>query len=115
MKTPTSAPGLATERSLHDLTNSLAAARSYGEIALLRLKLGKTEELHAVLQSLLKELDRVGDITRRTRIGILEEYEPGDVLECVDCGYTFVHRKARGKTPHCRRCSGKQVAHWKPV
>jgi hypothetical protein len=33
----------------------------------------------------------------------------------VDCGYTFVHRKAGGKAPHCRRCSGKQITHWKPA
>lgn len=115
MKAPPTVHGPSTERSLHDLTNSLAAARSYGEIAMLRHKLGKTDELGAVLQSLLKELERLADITRRTRIGVIEEYQPGDVLACIDCGYTFVHRKAPGKAPHCRRCSGRQVTHWKPL
>lgn len=104
-----------TESSLHDLTNALAAARSYGEIAMLRLRNGKAEEVSTVLQSLLKELDRIGDIARTVRGGVIEQYQPGDVLACVDCGYTFVHRKANGKAPHCRRCSGKQVSHWKPA
>jgi predicted Zn-ribbon and HTH transcriptional regulator len=102
------------EGSLHDLTNALAAARSYGEIAMLRLKNGKGE-VEPVLQSLLKELDRLGDIARTVRAGAIEEYHPGDVLACVDCGYTFVHRKATGKAPHCRRCNSKQITHWKPA
>ena len=104
-----------TEASLHDLTNALAAARSYGEIAMLRLKNGKGEEVEPVLTSLLKELDRLGDIARMVRAGAIEEYQPGDVLACVDCGYTFVHRKASGKAPHCRRCSSRQITHWKPA
>ena len=115
MKVPSTNGGSKTESSLHDLTNALAAARSYGEIAMLRLKNGKTDEVPPVLQSLLKELDRIGDIARVVRGGVIEQYEPGDVLACVDCGYTFVHRKATGKAPHCRRCSGKQVTHWKPA
>lgn len=102
------------EGSLHDLTNALAAARSYGEIAMLRLRNGKAAEVQPVLTSLLKELDRLGEIARFVRSGVIEEYQPGDVLQCVDCGYTFVHRKATGKAPHCRRCSGRQVTHWKP-
>jgi predicted Zn-ribbon and HTH transcriptional regulator len=108
-------PGPKIEGSLHDLTNALAAARSFGEIAMLRLKNGKAEDVQPVLQSLLKELDRLGDIARAVRGGVIEEYQPGDVLACVDCGYTFVHRKATGKAPHCRRCSGKQITHWKPA
>lgn len=107
--------GPRVEGSLHDLTNALAAARSYGEIAMLRAKNGKAAEVPDVLQSLLKELDRIGELTRAVRGGVIEEYQPGDVLACVDCGYTFVHRKATGKAPHCRRCSGKQVTHWKPA
>lgn len=103
------------EGSLHDLTNALAAARSYGEIAMLRLKVGKSEEVPQVLQSLLKELDRIGDLARNARGGVIDEYQPGDVLACVDCGYTFVHRKASGKAPHCRRCSSRQITHWKPA
>ena len=107
--------GNRTEASLHDLTNALAAARSYGEIAMLRIRNGKAEEVPVVLQSLLKELDRIGDITRVVRGGVIEQYQPGDVLACVDCGYTFVHRKANGKAPHCRRCSSKEITHWKPA
>jgi predicted Zn-ribbon and HTH transcriptional regulator len=99
------------EGPLHDLTNALAAARSYGEIAMLRLKNGKGEEMEPVLTSLLKELDRLGELARTVRAGNIEEYQPGDVLACGDCGYTFVHRKATGKAPHCRRCSSKQIAH----
>ena len=103
------------EGTLHDLTNALAAARSFGEIAMLRIKNGKPEEAQLVLQSLLKELDRLGELARSVRSGVIEEYQPGDVLACINCGYTFVHRKATGKPPHCRRCSGKQIAHWKPA
>lgn len=107
--------GNRTEASLHDLTNALAAARSYGEIAMLRLRNGKPDEVPIVLQSLLKELDRIGDIARLVRGGVIEQYQPGDVLACVDCGYTFVHRKANGKAPHCRRCSSREITHWKPA
>jgi hypothetical protein len=112
---PQGTQGQKIEGSLHDLTNALAAARSFGEIAMLRLKNGKSDEVTPVLQSLLKELDRLGEIARTVRGGVIEEYQPGDVLACVDCGYTFVHRKATGKAPHCRRCSGKQITHWKPA
>lgn len=107
--------GNRTEASLHDLTNALAAARSFGEIAMLRLRNGKAEEVPVVLQSLLKELDRIGDIARTVRGGVIEQYQPGDVLACVSCGYTFVHRKANGKAPHCRRCSSREITHWKPA
>jgi len=107
--------GNRTEASLHDLTNALAAARSYGEIAMLRIRNGKADDANVVLQSLLKELDRIGDIARTVRGGVIEQYQPGDVLACVDCGYTFVHRKANGKAPHCRRCSSREITHWKPA
>jgi predicted Zn-ribbon and HTH transcriptional regulator len=107
--------GPKSEAALHDLTNALAAARSYGEIAALRLKNGKQDDVPAVLASLLKELDRAGDLARVIRASGIEEYQPGDVLACVECGYTFVHRKANGKAPHCRRCSSKQITHWKPA
>ena len=112
---PSSNGGVKAESSLHDLTNALAAARSYGEIAMLRLKKGASGDVEPVLQSLLKELDRIGDLARAVRGGVIEDYQPGDVLQCVDCGYTFVHRKATGKAPHCRRCSSKQITHWKPA
>lgn len=45
---------------------------------------------------------------------IVHPYTAGDVLECDDCGYTFVFRKAAGKAGSCRRCKGFQVARWKP-
>jgi len=112
---PSSNGGVKAESSLHDLTNALAAARSYGEIAMLRLKKDGGTEVEPVLQSLLKELDRIGDLARAVRGGVIEEYQPGDVLQCADCGYTFVHRKATGKAPHCRRCSSKEITHWKPA
>jgi len=115
LKPPTTNGGAKIESSLHDLTNALAAARSYGEIAMLRVKNGRADEVPQVLQSLLKELDRIGELARSVRGGVIEEYQPGDVLSCVGCGYTFVHRKANGKAPHCRRCSSKQITHWKPA
>jgi len=73
--------GPKAESSLHDLTNALAAARSYGEIAMLRLKKGTNAEVEPVLQSLLKELDRIGDLARTVRGGVIEDYQPGDVLQ----------------------------------
>lgn len=104
-------PGM--EGALHDMTNALAAARSYGELLLIRAQTGVTEDPTPLLQSLLKELERVGDIARRVRGGVVESYQPGDVLECADCGYTFVHRKV-GKMGSCRRCKSLQVERWKP-
>ncbi|HEX2022498.1 MAG TPA: hypothetical protein VHH36_07280 [Candidatus Thermoplasmatota archaeon] len=105
-------PGM--EGALHDLTNALAAARSYGELLLIRAQTGVKEDPVPLLQSLLKELERVGDIARSVRGGVIEEYQPGDVLACNDCGYTFVHRKV-GKLGSCRRCKSYQVARWKPA
>jgi predicted Zn-ribbon and HTH transcriptional regulator len=63
---------------------------------------------------MLRELERVGDIVRTVRGGVIEAYQPGDVLACSDCGYTFVHRKAAGKLGSCRRCKSYQVTRWKP-
>lgn len=105
-------PGL--EGALHDVTNAVAAARSYGELLLLRTQTGSKEDSTQLLESLLKELERVGDIVRTVRGGVIETYQPGDVLACGDCGYTFVHRKAAGKMGSCRRCKSYQVARWKP-
>lgn len=111
--TNTVGPGL--EGALHDVTNAVAAARSYGELLLLRAKTGdKSADSSQLLESLLKELERVGDIVRTVRSGVIETYQPGDVLACGDCGYTFVHRKAAGKMGSCRRCKSYQVARWKP-
>ena len=123
---PTRAPkqnapsGPSMEGALHDVTNAVAAARSYGEILLLRAKSGNItnaqtlEDSTALLESMLRELERVGDIVRTVRGGVIEAYQPGDVLACADCGYTFVHRKAAGKLGSCRRCKSYQVTRWKP-
>lgn len=102
------------ESALHDATNGIAAARSYGEILLLREKSGKKEDSSALVESLLKELERAGEILRNVRSGVIESYQPGDVLMCKSCGYTFVHRKAAGKMGSCRRCKSYEVTRWKP-
>lgn len=106
-------PGM--EGALHDVTNAVAAARSYGELLMMRAE-NKTLSPDAapLIESLLKELERLGDIVRTVRSGVIETYQPGDVLACGDCGYTFVHRKAAGKMGSCRRCKSYQVARWKP-
>ena len=106
------APGM--EGALHDVTNAIAAARSYGELLLLRAQQGSIDNPTPMLEALLKELERVGDIVRTVRGGLIDAYQPGDVLVCNDCGYTFVHRKAAGKLGSCRRCKSYQVARWKP-
>ena len=106
-------PGL--EGALHDVTNAVAAARSYGELLLLRSQTkGLGEDSSPLIESLLKELERLGEIVRTVRGGVIDTYQPGDVLACGQCGYTFVHRKAAGKMGSCRRCKSYQVARWKP-
>lgn len=102
------------EGALHDVTNAVAAARSYGELLLLRQKTKAGEDSTALVESLLRELERAGQIIRQVRSGVIEAYQPGDVLACGECGYTFVHRKAAGKMGSCRRCKSYQVARWKP-
>ena len=101
------------ESALHDATNGIAAARSYGEILLLREK-NKTDGNSPLIESLLKELERAGEILRNVRSGVIETYQPGDVLMCKTCGYSFVHRKAAGKMASCRRCKSYEVTRWKP-
>ena len=101
------------ESALHDATNGIAAARSYGEILLLREK-NKAEGNSPLIESLLKELERAGEILRNVRSGVIETYQPGDVLMCKTCGYSFVHRKAAGKMASCRRCKSYEVTRWKP-
>lgn len=102
------------ESALHDVTNAIAAARSYTELLILRAQTGSKEDSTGMLESLLKELERVGQIVRTVRSGVIDSYQPGDVLACSDCGYTFVNRKAAGKLGQCRRCKSYQVARWKP-
>ncbi|HUR68449.1 MAG TPA: hypothetical protein VM370_04325 [Candidatus Thermoplasmatota archaeon] len=109
---PTPTPQMQVlESALHDATNGIAAARSYGEILLLREKAGPNAPM---IESLLKELERAGEILRNVRSGVIETYQPGDVLMCKSCGYTFVHRKAAGKMGSCRRCKSYEVTRWKP-
>lgn len=119
LSTPSAAPApdpqmQVLESALHDATNGIAAARSYGEILLLREKTGKKEDSTSLVESLLKELERAGEILRNVRSGVIETYQPGDVLMCKSCGYTFVHRKAAGKMGSCRRCKSYEVTRWKP-
>ena len=102
------------ESALHDATNGIAAARSFGELLLLREKGGKKEDSSALIESLLRELERAGEILRNVRSGVIETYQPGDVLMCKSCGYSFVHRKAAGKMASCRRCKSYEVTRWKP-
>lgn len=102
------------ESALHDATNGIAAARSYGELLLMRQKQATVADSTAVIESLLKELERAGEILRNVRSGVIETYQPGDVLMCKSCGYTFVHRKAAGKLGSCRRCKSYEVTRWKP-
>lgn len=112
LKPPTPGPGM--EGALHDLTNALAAARSFGELLLIRSQSGSKEDPVPLITSLLGELERVGEIARQVRSGNIETFHPGDVLCCNDCGYTFVHRKV-GKLGSCRRCKSYQVGRWKPA
>jgi predicted Zn-ribbon and HTH transcriptional regulator len=106
----------AWEGALHDITNQNAAARSFLDLVELRVKTGKltSEELMPLLESARDALEKQGQIVRQVRSGIIESYQPGDVLMCKACGYTFVHRKAAGKMGSCRRCKSYEVTRWKP-
>lgn len=110
-------PGPGMEGALHDVTNAVAAGRSYLDIVILRVRKLPPElqaQLIPEIESSVKEYERIGDIVRTVRGGLIDTYQPGDVLACNDCGYTFVHRKAVGKIGSCRRCKSYQVARWKP-
>lgn len=96
------------ESALHDLANVLAASRSFAEVLHLRSKGGRDGPL---AESLLRELDRAGEIVRSVR---RQTYRAGDVLCCASCNYTFVYRRASGTRAVCRRCGGSEIAHWKP-
>ena len=98
------------ETALHDLTNVLAASRSYAEVLALRSKADGGRDT-PLAESLLRELDRAGDIVRNVR---RQTYRAGDVLSCSSCGYTFVYRRASGTKAICRRCGASEVTHWKP-
>lgn len=112
---PKHGPGLKPEDrlqgSLHDLTNALASARSYVEVILLHAKSGTPPDA-ALAESLLQELDRASEMVRTVRLGT---YQPGDVLACTRCGYTFVFRKASSTSAVCRRCKSTAVDRWKPT
>lgn len=114
MKPATAVGGEPKERfdaDLHDLTNALSAARSYADVLLLRAKAGTPVD-PGIVESLVRELDRLNDIARDVR---RETYQKGDVLKCVTCGYTWVHRKGLGKRAACRRCNAVEVERWKPT
>lgn len=98
------------QAALHNLTNALAAARSFGEVVALQAKSGTTPN-QAVVDSLLQEIDRASEMVRNVR---LDTYQPGDVLACTRCGYTFVFRKTSATSATCRRCKGNEVERWKP-
>jgi predicted Zn-ribbon and HTH transcriptional regulator len=116
------------EADLHDLTNALAAARSFAEVVKYRLSMGQTAPPAApaspgaptaprpmtpdAVEPLLEELDRMNDILQSLR---RRTYRAGDVLECTKCGYSFVFRKATGKRATCLRCHSTEVDRWKPA
>lgn len=100
------------ERVLHDMTNGLAAARSFCEVLIRRSRTARERsDLAPLAESLLKELDRVSDMAREVRSGT---HQQGDVLTCADCRYTFVNLRGK-EDPHCRRCKGTNLQKWKPA
>lgn len=62
---PREARGL--EGSLHDLTNSLAASRSYAEVLRNRARIGALHHPEPVLDDLVNELERMSGIARDVR------------------------------------------------
>lgn len=98
------------DADLHDLTNALAAARSFAEVVNYRVSAGKGLDTGTV-STLLEELDRMNGILQNLR---RRTYRAGDVLECSKCGYSFVFRKAAGKKASCLRCRSSDVDRWKP-
>lgn len=98
------------EADLHDLTNALAAARSFGEVLHFRLQNGSAKDPMSA-EPLLAELDRMNDLLQNLRRRM---YRPGDVLACRGCGYEFVFRKSPGKAASCARCKSEDVERWKP-
>lgn len=99
------------ESDLHDLTNALAAARSFGEV--LHFRLGQSGGGSAALvEPLLEELDRMNSILQDVRRRM---FRPGDVLSCRKCGYEFVFRRATGKRANCPRCKGDDIERWRPT
>ncbi len=110
------------DAALHDLTNALAAARSFAEVLVLRLRKREApaatplteprgSEPGAVTDALLMELDRANSILQKLR---QETFRRGDVLRCRSCNYSFVFRKKFGRTDTCRRCRSTDVERWKP-
>lgn len=99
------------DEDLHDIANALSAARSYSDVLLLRAR-AQTPADPAIVESLIRELERLSGILKDLR---RETYQKGDVLKCLACGYTWVHRKAFGKRAICRRCNGSDVERWRPA
>ncbi len=114
MKIPNYAADLdakdSVEADLHDLTNALAAARSFAEVLRHRMAQGTARD-GAACEPLLAELDRMNGILQNVR---RRTYRAGDVLQCSGCGYSFVFRKAAGKRATCTRCRSDEVERWKP-
>lgn len=108
------------EADLHDLTNALAAARSFAEVVKYRVSgqpaapgaPGPRPLTPDAVEPLLQELDRMNEILQSLR---RRTYRAGDVLECAKCGYSFVFRKATGKRATCQRCHSTEVERWKPA
>lgn len=110
------------EADLHDLTNALAAARSFAEVVKYRATASNGAAAPEApkprpvtpesVEPLLAELDRMNDILQSLR---RRTYRAGDVLECTKCGYSFVFRKAAGKRATCNRCHSTEVERWKPA
>lgn len=99
------------DQQLHDLTNALAASRSYAEVLHLRAKTARAAET-SVIDALLREIDRANGILQEVR---RETYKAGDVLRCASCGYTFVNRRPAGKAARCRRCRSAEIERWRPT
>lgn len=106
---PLGTPRHRLDQALHDVTNAVSAARAYAEV----LRHRAASEA-AVVDAMLAQLDRIGETIRAVRRGAYDEYAPGDILECMRCGHTFVHRKRPGASASCRRCRGVEVTRWRP-
>ncbi|MHB8586302.1 MAG: hypothetical protein ACYDDF_10775 [Thermoplasmatota archaeon] len=101
------------DQALHDLTNAVAAARAYAEVINRRAIASKSGD-ESITGPLVAELERTAAIARLIRYRTFDDYAAGDVLSCLRCDATFVHRRATGKSAQCRRCKSFDVTRWKP-
>jgi len=107
---PLLAPKDPYEADLHNLTNALAAARSFVDVLVIKSKT-QTPVTPSLLEGLMAEIDRANGIIKKIRS---ETFRPGDVLACSDCGHRFVNRRSSGKRVNCRRCRSANVDRWTP-